>query len=387
MKSIYKIITLLFATLFIVSCGNKTKQETADIEKQNAHLNEVEITEEQFKTAEIKLGTIEIKALSGTTKVSGMLDVPPQNLISIAAPFGGVVKNTEMLQGLKVRKGQVIAVMQNPDYVLPQQDYLDYKSQLNYLKLELDRQQELAKENVNAQKTLQKAKAEYESMRAKVLGLKTKLQLMNVNILSVEKGIFQSTIPLYSPINGYVTQVHTNVGAYVNSTDVLFNIADTEHLHAELTVFEKDIPKLKIGQKVRFTLANETDERTATIHLIGKEISSERTVQIHCHLDQEDTNLLPGMYLKALVESGSKKVPAVPSQAIISYEGINYIFIANNAVAKNGASSYKQIAVKAGVSELNFTELIFDNSTDWKNWKIVTHGAYDLLSKMKNSEE
>ena len=387
MKSTYKIITLLFATLFIVSCGNKTSEETAVSEEQKADSNDVEITAEQYKTAHIELGAIEIKALSGTTKASGMLDVPPQNLISIAAPFGGFVKSTEMLQGLKVRKGQVIAVMQNPDYVLPQQDYLDFKSQLNYLKLELDRQQELAKENVNAQKTVQKAKAEYESMRAKVLGLKTKLQLMNINSASVEKGIFQSTIPLYSPINGFVTQVNTNVGAFVSPTDVLFKIANTAHLHAELTVFEKDIPKLKIGQKVRFTLANETDERTATIHLIGKEISPERTVQIHCHLDREDTNLLPGMYLKALVESGSKKVPAVLVQAIVEFEGRNYIFISSNVAGKNGTSTYKQIAVKTGVSELNFTELIFDNSTDWKSWKIVTHGAYDLLSKMKNSEE
>lgn len=388
MNSRYKIITFLFATLFLISCGNKTKQETTIAEKQKIDANAVEITAEQYKTADIQMGVIEEKALSGTTKVNGMLDVPPQSLVSIAAPFGGFVKSTEMLQGLKVHKGQVVAIMQNPDYVQPQQDYIDFKSQLMYLKLEYERQQELAKENVNAQKTLQKSKSEYESMRARVLGLKTKLQLMNITMSSLEKGNIQSTIPLYSPINGYVTQVKTNVGAFANPTDVLFKIANTSHLHAELTAFEKDVPKLKIGQKVRFTLANERTERMATVYLVGKEISQERTVQIHCHLDKEDTNLLPGMYLKALVESGSTKVPAVPSKAIVEFEGSKYIFVVATEKTKlKGTTKYKLVNVKTGISELNYTELLFENTTNWTTWKIVTNGAYDLLSKMKNSGE
>lgn len=392
MKSIYKTSFLLLAISLFTACNDKAKEipvaENAVAETQS---NAVNITPEQYKSAEIQIGTVELKALSGTTKVNGILDVPPQNLVSISTPFGGFVKSTEMLQGMKIRKGQVVAMMQNPDYVQPQQDYIDLKSQLNYLKQDYDRQQELSKENVNALKTLQKSKSEYESMKARVAGLKTKLQLMNVNVPSLEKGNIQSTIPLYSPINGFVTEVNTNIGAYANATDVLFKIADTGHLHAELTVFEKDVPKLKIGQKVRFTLANETKERMATVYLVGKEISSERTVQIHCHLDKEDTSLLPGMYLKALVESGSEQVPAVPSKAIVEFQGSKYIFVVDNAtkaaIENKVATHYKMVNIKTGVSELNFTELIFDEGTDYKDWEIVTNGAYDLLSKMKNSEE
>ncbi|MDI1257363.1 MAG: efflux RND transporter periplasmic adaptor subunit [Flavobacterium sp.] len=387
MKSLYKITILLFTATLLVNCNDKPKETPKEAEPE-VQANMVEITPEQFKSADIQFGMIELKALSGTTKVNGMLDVPPQNLVSISTPFGGFVKSTEMLQGMKVRKGQVVAMMQNPDYVQPQQDYIDLKSQLNYLKQDYERQQELSKENVNALKTLQKSKSEYESMRARVAGLKTKLQLMNINIGSLENGNIQSTIPLYSPINGYVTEVNTNIGAFASPTDVLFKIADTSHLHAELTVFEKDVPKLKIGQKVRFTLANETTERMATVYLVGKEISSERTVQIHCHLDKEDTNLLPGMYLKALVESGTEQVSAVPSKAIVEFQGSKYIFVeSDQAKGDKKTTQYKLINVKVGVTELNYTALIFDEGTDYTNWKIVTNGAYELLSKMKNSEE
>ncbi|WP_298152277.1 efflux RND transporter periplasmic adaptor subunit [Flavobacterium sp.] len=387
MKSLYKKAFLILTLLIMASCNDKAKEETkAETEAPEAESNTVEITPEQYKSAGVEIGGIELKKLSGTTKVNGILDVPPQNLVSISTPFGGFVKSTDMLQGMKVHKGQVVAMMQNPDYVQPQQDYIDLKSQLNYLKQDYERQQELSKEQVNALKTLQKSKAEYESMRARVAGLKTKLQMMNVNIASLEKGNIQNAIPLYSPINGYVTEVKTNIGAYADATAVLFEIADTGHLHAELTVFEKDVPKLQIGQKVRFTLANETKERMATVDLIGKEISSERTVQIHCRLDKEDTSLLPGMYLKALVESGTQEVPAVVSKAIVEFQGSKYIFVEDGKADSKG-TKYKLVNVKVGVTELNYTELIFDEGTDYQNWKIVTNGAYDLLSKMKNSEE
>jgi membrane fusion protein, heavy metal efflux system len=376
---------ILAGVLLVFAACGQDQPETAK-EEHHHDENLVELTKEQFATAEIRLGKLELKSLSGTIRVNGVLDVPPQNLVSISSPFGGTVKSTGMLQGMKVRKGQVVAMIQNPEFIVFQQDYLDYKSQLDYLELEFTRQQELSDGNANAKKTLQKAKSEYESMRARVNGLKARLQLLNISITSLENGNIQAVAPLYSPISGYVTQVNTNVGAAVSPTDVLFKIADTEHLHAELTIFEKDVPKLKVGQKVRFTLANEDHERMATVYLIGREISSDRTVNIHCHLDKKDGELLPGMYLKALVESGSNSVPALPDQAIVAFEGTEYIFV-ETAPAHKNERHFEMIEVKTGARELGYTEIIVPSINEWRNRKIVVNGAYDLLSKLKNSEE
>nr|WP_294858552.1 efflux RND transporter periplasmic adaptor subunit [uncultured Fluviicola sp.] len=383
MKSFIQ-LTILISILILASCSSNEKPILKEEHQENG--NTVELTSEQYKTIELQTGRIELKRLSGTIKVNGMLDVPPQNLVSISAPFGGTVKNTELLQGMLVRKGQVVALIQNPDFINVQQDYLDYKSQLDYLKLEYDRQEELAVGNVNAKKTVQKAKSEYESMRARVNGLKARLQLMNISISSLENGKIQSSSTILSPISGYVTQVNTNIGAFVVPSDVLFKIADTEHLHAELTVFEKDVPKLKVGQKVRFTLANEDKERTATVYLIGREIGSNRTVNIHCHLDKEDNQLLPGMYLKGLVEIGSSEVTALPDKAIVDFEGEKYIF---SEVKSNHAKDhvFEMITVKTGVSELGYTEISLPAGKNRKELKIVMNGAYDLLGKLKNGEE
>ena len=383
MKSIIQ-FGILSILLFFASCGSG---ETPVVqEEHHEDENSVELTAEQYKTVDIQLGTVEMKSISGTIRVNGMLDVPPQNLVSISSPFGGTVKNTELLQGMKVRNGQVVATIQNPDFIDVQQDYLDFKSQLEYLKLEYERQEELAAGNANAKKTVQKAKSEYESMRARVNGLKARLQLMNISISSLERGNIQHSASLYSPINGYVTQVNTNIGAYVSPADVLFKIADTDHLHAELTIFEKDVPKVKMGQKVRFTLANEDKERTATVYLVGREISTERTVNIHCHLDKEDRELLPGMYLKALIESEGGSVTALPDRAIVEFEGSRYIFTEGKA-DHAGEHLFEMVEVTIGAGELGYTEVILPTNRNWKSAKIVVNGAYDILSKMKNGEE
>lgn len=377
---INKILGLLFIMMVINSCANKAEESKDELSHKEPD-NVIELTTEQIKIINLKLGRIEMKDLSGAIKVNGMLDVPPQNLVSISAPMGGFVKSTELLQGMKVSKGQAVVVMQHPDYIQMQQDYLDTKSQLDYVELEYRRQVELAKDNVNSQKTLQQAKSQYESLLAKNAGIRSKLILIGISPDKLTSQTLQTSITIVSPINGYVTSVNVNIGMYVNPTDIMFKIVDTEHLHAELTVFEKDIPKIKIGQKVRFTLANEIQERLATVYLIGREISTDRTVRIHCHLDKEDGNLLPGMFLKAYVEAGTKSLPALPDQAIVAFEGKDYVF-----VSENNPNHFKMLEVRKGISELGYTEVELKGDLT-KESTIVINGAYDILAKMKNSEE
>lgn len=377
---INKILAFVFTAVLISSCGSKSEEATKE-EHHDEEASIVELTPEQVKIINLKLGKIEMKDLSGAIKVNGMLDVPPQNLVSISAPMGGFVKSTELLQGVKVTKGQTIVVMQHPDYIQMQQDFLETKSQLEYLEAEYKRQQELSKDNVNSQKTLQLAKSQYEGMLAKNAGLKSKLMMLGINGEKLTSQTMQNSITITSPISGYVTSVNVNIGMYVNPTDVMFKIVDTEHLHAELTVFEKDVPKIKLGQKVRFTLANETDERTATVYLIGREISSDRTVRIHCHLDKEDLDLLPGMYLKAYVEAGTQRLSALPNEAIVNFEGKDYVF-----VTEKEANHFKMLEVTKGISELGYTEIVTKEGLNNESL-IVINGAYDILAKIKNSEE
>jgi len=389
-------LSLFVATSILFACG-KSDQPSVSEEHHDEEENTVELTEAQMKNAGVELGKVERKQISGTIKVNGVLDVPPQQLISVSVPLGGFLKSTTLLQGSQVKKGQLIAVIENPDYIQIQQDYLEAKTQLEFSKADYDRQQELAKENVNAQKTLQQAKATYQTGLAKLNGLTAKLKMINIDFTSLDAGNITSTGNVYSPISGYVTEVNVNIGKFVNPSDVLFEIVDTEHLHAELTVFEKDVPKLKIGQKIRFTLANEDKERFATVYLIGRKIGSDRSIRIHCHIDKEDKELLPGMYLKAIVEAGGIEVTALPDEAIVDFQGKKYVFIpieeeAHGEEKNEGTETheegqhFKMLEVEIGNSEVGYTEIVTTESINEKT-EVVVKGSYAILSKIKNSEE
>lgn len=394
MKVIKYNAIMLFLTCMLLGCGGSDESHSDEHHEEAG--NTAELTAAQMRTAGIVLGKVERKQISGTIKVNGVLDAPPQQLISVSVPLGGFLKNTPLLQGSKVKKGQLIAVIENPDYIQLQQDYLEAKNEFEFAEADYERQQQLAKENVNAQKTLQQAKSNYRTWQAKRNGLLAKLKLINVNITSLDSGNISSTSNLYAPISGYVTEVNVNIGKFVNPADVLFEIVDTEHLHAELTVFEKDVPKLKIGQRVRFTLANESTERLASIYLIGREIGADRSVRIHCHIDKEDTELLPGMYLKGIVETGGGTVTALPDEAIVDYQGKKYVFIPNEEdhhedgekvdTDHEGGHHFTMVEIETGSSEDGFTEIVMSEIIN-ENVRIVIKGAYSILSKIKNSEE
>ncbi|MDB5274508.1 MAG: efflux transporter periplasmic adaptor subunit [Chitinophagaceae bacterium] len=379
--------TLLFLinsiALLFFSC-NQSPKEIANADSTVAETSLVTLTEPQYKSAGIVLGHLEERSMSGLIKVNGIFDVPPQNLVTISLPYAGIVKQTSLLQGLKVKKGEVIAVMEHPDYIQLQQDYLENKSKLDYMQLEMDRQNELQKENVNSAKVYQQTQSEFETLQARVSGLKEKLSLINISVDQLQKKGISKQIRVLAPITGYVTQVNVNIGMFVNPNDIICKIVDIGHLHVELTAFEKDVMSLKIGQKVRFEVNGETEPRTASVYLIGKEISKDRTVRIHCHLDKEDPSLLPGMYLTAYIETNKKRSWALPSKAIVNSANANYIFIAKGKQKLDYV--FDMVEVSLGIVDEDYTEVILPLSMD-QHANIVIHGAYDLLSKRNVEEE
>lgn len=378
--------TVLGLVLFlgIAACipGNEKEAAEAEVHAEE-ETNRVELTETQYKTAGVETGGFFVRKLSGTVAANGVIDIPPQNLVSISAPLGGFVRKSELLQGMKVQKGEVIAVIENPDFIPIQQDYLETRSKLEYAELEYQRQSDLSKENVNAQKALQQSASELKMLRARLAGLKERVRTAGVDLAGLEKGNITSTASLRSPISGSVTVVNVNLGKYVNPTDVMFEIVDTDHLHVELSVFEQDIPKVKLGQLVRFRVSNNpAQEDLAKVYLINQKINDDRTVRVHCHLENEDHSLLPQNFVKAVIETGANPVNALPDEAIVDFDGKTYVFIK----APKGERSFEMLEVTKGISENGFTEVKLPAGSR-ESPQFVLKGAYALLSKLKNAEE
>jgi cobalt-zinc-cadmium efflux system membrane fusion protein len=372
-----KIAIAILITLFIVSCGNKkTESETAATPTIE---NTTTLTDAQIKNAGIQTGKIEQKEISSTLKLNGKIDVPPQNLVSISVPMGGYLKNIKLLEGMFVSKGQVLCVVEDQQYIQLQEDYLLAKAKIGYAKSEFERQKELNQSKASSDKVYQQAQAEYNSLSVMVQSYGEKLKFAGINPSSVSAKNISKSINIYSPISGYISKVNVNIGKYVNPSDILFEIVNPSDIHLALTVFEKDINKLAIGQSlVAYTNTNPEKKYPCKIILMGKDFTENRSTEIRCRFINYDKALLPGMYMNAEIELKSQLSNVLPSNAIVNFENKNYVFIAN------GNKQFEMKEVITANSENGYTEIV---SNELKDASIVVKGAYAILMKMKNVEE
>jgi membrane fusion protein, heavy metal efflux system len=375
-----KIKLILYVTIMVHLLACSRSRQTETVEPISAPSDVVTLSQQQFDAAKISMGTFQKQKISNEIQVNGIIDVPPQSLIIISPPMGGFVKATALKEGMKVRKGDLLVTLENIEFIQLQQDYLENKSKLDFLKAEYERQQELAKENINSGKTMQLARSNYEAMKATVNSLEAKLRLINITPQSLANGEIRSQVNMYSPIDGFVSSVNVNLGEYFNSTDHMFKIINLDHLHVLLYVYEKDIQFVREGQEVKFKLGGGNEEKLATIYLIGKEITQEKTVHVHCHLKEDKQNLLPGMYVSAVIQVDEKETEVVPSNAIVTYQDQHVVFM------ETGTRQFKMISVDPGQSNNNFTEVALPKDVP-AGTKVVISGANHLLGVLKNGGE
>lgn len=380
-----KILTIALSALLLACNSNKATEETEKTEvKSKTATSEttVSLTPEQLKNAGIATAKPEIQYISSTLKVSGQIDVPPQNMVTVSVPMGGYLVNTRLLPGMSISKGQVIAVVQDQQYIQMQQDYLTARARLSFLEKEYQRQKELNESKATSDKQLQQTEADYRTQQATVRGLYERLRLININPDRLSAGSISRSINIYSPISGFVSKVNVSMGKYVSPSDVLFEIINPNSIHLALNVYEKDISKLKIGQNVlAYTNSNPTKKYNCKILLINKDVSADRSAEVHCHFEQWDKDLVPGMFMNAEIEQSNYQAYALPEEAIVNYEKSNYVFVAK------GNNQFEMIPVETGITQNGMVEIKPGTNNDLLKNDFVTNGAYNLLMKLKNTEE
>jgi cobalt-zinc-cadmium efflux system membrane fusion protein len=371
--------TIIFMLLVIVlqACGSKETTIT-NVPNSVVSVENIEVNKSQLANADVTTEVPIEMGIGSVVRVTGTVEVPPQNKTAISFPFGGFVKSVPVLDGMSVKKGQVLVTVEDPLLIELQQDYLEASSQLEYLKQEYDRQKSLGDQQVNSGKTVQQAKSNYMSTLARCKGMKLKLEMAGLSPSNVAQGNLQREVAIRAPFNGMVTKMNAAIGHYVTPQEVLLEIIDLKHCHIELFVFERDIQALKIGQKVHLKLANDLNEKKGTIFLIGKEIGENRMVKVHCHLDNEDPTMIPGSFVNAEIDLSGSKELTVPSDAIVKYNGKDVVFWKTKSSNKGAVFSMKEVTV---VGEENgrtaFRYKIAQNNV---NPSVVTKGAFAILS-------
>jgi cobalt-zinc-cadmium efflux system membrane fusion protein len=373
-------ISLLVVLFTMMSCSDKAP-ETNSAEKSNATSTVITLTGKQVLSLGIKSSALTKSFMGMSIFANGMIDVPPQNKSFISVPFGGYIREIKVLDGMRVSKGEVLLVVEHPEIIQLQQDYLEVQGNMEYLKAEMDRQKALLDKEAGSAKNYQLAKSNWQVAQAKLSGLSVKLEMANVNVAALKNGTIQREQKIKSPFSGVVTKVNTNVGSFADPKDNLLEVIDLQHAHAELIVYEKYLKSLKLNQLVNLNFVDSEEKTTAKVFLIGREIGADRTVKVHCHFDKLPKEIVPGSYLKAEINVDEMEHIVVPTDAIVNFGGKDMIYVTSD----NRHFIPVEIEVLSAQGDKSAIQAI--NEMDFMNRKFVSKGAYELLSTQNKEEE
>ncbi|GAB0155170.1 efflux RND transporter periplasmic adaptor subunit [Chryseobacterium sp. Alg-005] len=397
------IITIIFLSLFLVSCGKKentdeTKEKT-EVHSETENSGMAELTQEQMNAVGVALGQIEMKELTATIKANGALSVPNNNKANATSLYGGAIKTLNVQVGDFVRKGQVIATIANPEFIQLQEDYLTAASRITFAEQEYRRQKELFDNDAGAKKNLQNAEAELKTLRTRRASLQRQIQMMGINPGSVSNKNLRSGLAVTAPISGTISNVFLQIGSYIDVSTPVAEIVDNSSLHLDLQVFEKDLPLIKAGQKIHFTLTNNpVEEYDAEVYSIGSAFENQsKTIPVHCKVKGNKTGLIDGMNATGIVSLSNQLMPAVPNDAITSADGKDYIFLVTHEKGHKGNEethegdekktvNFERVEVVKGTSEMGYTAITPVKSIP-EGAKIAVKGAFFINAKLANSGE
>lgn len=408
MKFKYNIISLfIFATLTTNCSKKETAVENPDnTTEQQDHREETQtmasLTEEQISAVGIILGNIEMKELTSTIKANGLLRVPNNNKAAVTSLYGGIIKTLPIQVGSFVKKGQVIATIANPEFIQLQEDYLTVNSRMGYAEQEYRRQKELFDNDAGAKKNLQSADAELKTLRTRKASLLRQLQMMGINPGKVNNGSMRSGLTITAPISGTISSISSQIGSYVDVSAPVAEIIDNNSIHLDLQVFEKDLPKMKVGQVVHFKLTNNPQtEYDAEIYSIGSSFENDsKTISVHANVTGNKAGLIDGMNITGIVSLDKTVTPAIPDEAIVEADGKFYVFVQSGKKTDETAGeshekqksnhpktiTFEKVEVVKGSSDMGYTAITSVQNIA-PDAKIAVKGAFFINAKLTNSGE
>lgn len=375
MKKIYSILIILTLN---IACQSK-KEEALPIKSLKD--NVVELTKKQLDNSKIKVGSLTQSPLSTTIKVNGKITLAPNAMASVSMPLGGYIKNIKVMPGMVIKKGQILAVIEDQSYVQIQHDYLTTKQQLAFASKDYARQKELNASQAVSEKNFQLSESEFAKQRITLKSLEEKLKLIQINPGTLTANSISKSVNIYAPISGIITKVDVNIGKYVSATDILFQIMDNQSMYAKLNVFEKDAANLSIGQKIKVFTNSQPDVFYETkIEFVNKSYSDESAIEVYAKIFNTTKKLIPGNYINALIQIDNNNAFVLNNDAIVDYEGKKFVFIQNE-----NKNIFSMQEVQLGTITDKVSEII--NYDMLQNKSIVIGDAYTLLMVLKNKEE
>ncbi len=391
----YISVLFILTTLLISSCGGGDEHEGHDHGEQGhgehgdeQHDDKVHLSAQQFQSMEMKVDTIGYRNINSYVQANGQLEVPPQNEAIVTAIIGANVRSIQVIEGDRIKKGQVLAYLAHPDLITLQSDYAANWNQLEFLKSDYERKKKLYEENVSSGKEFQQSKSAYFAMKSQVSGDESKLRLLGLNPTKIQNGTIYDQVAITSPISGHIRTVEVKTGQFVQPSAEMFEIVNIDHIHADLMVFESDLHKVREGQKIKFTIASlPNTQLEAKIYSVGKAFEQDpKAIHLHAEIENKQGTLIPGMYISGHIITEDVESYALPEEAVIK-EGDKYFIFAGEEITEgeNKEWVFHPIEINIGGTDNGWVEIkpLQPIPTEMT---VAYNNAYYLMAEMKKSE-
>ncbi len=341
---------------FVLACRKEVTElppnKEAHHEEAHEH-EEVVLTPEQIQLLNIRTRPLEYRTLKNTVKCNGVLQLPPQQKATLNALIPGRVRAVYVIEGSPVRKGQTLALLEYPELLTLQSDYVSTIAQLAQLKKDYERKKQLYEDSLIDARTFQIVEAQYKATLAKKNALENQLRLLHISPERVAEGKNYDAVPVIAPINGFVQRVEVNIGSYVRPGQELFEITNNAHIHMHLKVYEKDIGKVRPGQRVYFRVTSYPDTFfEGRIFAIAKSFEADlRAVNVHAEIHEAPPYVLPGMYVDARIVVQEDKSLAVPEKALVKDGDDYYLWF---SAKEDGKQVFLPVPVRVETKDMGY---------------------------------
>ena len=365
---------LLPLLLVFAACSSAPEEQ----KKETAVQTQVQLSADQLAQITVSSESPQQLPINRTIQGTATIEVNANERIQVTSPFGGYVVSSNVILGQQVKIGQILGVIENPEYIALQQDYLLAKNEYELLQKNAKRQEELAASHATSDKNYEEVKSAEQSALIRMMGLREKLNLLGIRADKLTANSISSKVNVVAKNNGVVSAVNASVGSYVAADAVWMSYVGTENPIAKIIVFEKDLPYLSIGQSVLLTdLMNASKTISSNIQFIQPTVDGNGKIEVICSLPGNAA--VPGSVWNAEITAPNSNGWVVPKEAIIQFEKQNYVFL------DKGNGLFEMTLVNLGFTNSTQAELL--TADGLKDSKIVVKGAYNIFMQLKNSAE
>ena len=365
--------------------GHEASKEAAGAGKEqkdpDGHAEEkvVRLTDAQRKEFGIELATAGPGQLKVQVELPGEI-VPNADRVAHVVPrVPGVVREVRKVLGDRVRKGEILMVLDSKELADNKAAFLSAREKLDLAQSNFDREEDLWKKKISPTQDYLQAKQALSEARIELRSAEQKLHALGFSDdylaqLPSQPDISYIRYEVVAPFDGVIIEKHVALGETQKEDAESFRIADLRSVWVNLGVYQKDIPSIRAGQSVVVSAGHGIPDLTGEISYIGPLVGEQtRTATARVVLPNRGGQLRPGLFVTGRVTLSTVPVPVlVPKTALQTIDEKTVVFVEDE-------DGFEPRAVTVGRSNGTHVE-ITSGLNPGQNY--VSAGAFTLKAQL-----